>query len=62
MCKTTGAGCFHVAEEVHCREMVYNNDGSQDRRYSHVPLNRARVKAQNKRAEINSRPMRDCTM
>ena len=51
-----------MAEEVHCREMVYNNDGSQNRRCLHVPLNRARVKAQNKKAEINSRPMRDCTM
>lgn len=62
MCKTTSAGCCHVAEEVQYREMVYNNDVSQDRRYLHVPLNRARVKSQNKKAEINSRPMRDCTM
>ena len=62
MCKTTGAGCCHVEEEVHCTEMVYSNDGSQNRRYLHVPLNRTKVKSQNKKAEMNSKPMRDCTI
>ena len=50
-----------MALEVHCREMVYNNDGSQNRIYLHVSLNRARVKSQHRKAEMNSRPMRDCT-